>query len=541
MNQRKNNLTYYLITLLCLTFLSQENEIFAHSDDSPIKCGFVQAIKSPLRIQDRPALPFSYRTASGKFLIHYDTSGVNAVPRGDENHNGIPDYVDSAAWFCDFCYEQEISIIGYKSPPFEDTTSAYHLYLIDLHTDGYYGRTTPTYLSLGSGGTDGRFTSYMEIDNDFSPNDSSFGRRSYFSTGYDALKITIAHEFHHVVQLGSYGKSPESVQINELTSTWMEYRVFPDTRDYEQFLPGLFHNLGKYPLGDGVNYQAGYHNAIFGQYLFAQFGDSALKRTWEIVGTAKSSYVALNSALSERGTSLADEWCGYSDWLYYTGLRSIFGKYFAHAVRYPMLTFLDSAYFSEPSLSKSGTFLPLEAEFFRYILPAHGKTPDTLDIFLGNNNAGATFGGTMSKSPYSISIQSSAFEGAQQLAGTNYWLKIGNSDGFICHKLYLNNGFITKKGSCSFPNPFHPTTDLTCYLQVPDNAEITAVLNLTVFNSAMEVVYSAQKSIVIVNSFRAIEWDGRKNNGEPAQSGIYIFSVENNGQTNICKMALVRE
>ncbi len=39
------------------------------------------------------------------------------------------------------------------------------------------------------------WTSFMVIDNDYI---------GYYSTGLDGMKVTVAHEFHHGIQLGNY-------------------------------------------------------------------------------------------------------------------------------------------------------------------------------------------------------------------------------------------------------------------------------------------------------------------------------------------------
>ena len=53
---------------------------------------------------------------------------------------------------------------------------------------------------------------------------------TYFETGIAALKITAAHEFHHAIQF-MYGEDSQTPALNEMTSTFMEYRLFPETVD----------------------------------------------------------------------------------------------------------------------------------------------------------------------------------------------------------------------------------------------------------------------------------------------------------------------
>ena len=53
----------------------------------------------------------------------------------------------------------------------------------------------------------------MMIDNDFT---------SYFSSGINGARVTVAHEFHHSIQGGNYIFRPEDTFFYEITSTAME-------------------------------------------------------------------------------------------------------------------------------------------------------------------------------------------------------------------------------------------------------------------------------------------------------------------------------
>jgi len=200
-------------------------------------------------IQFRPELTHQFLSPSGRFLIHYDISGPNAVPLKDENGNSIPDYVDSAAIYCDYAYAVEVLEIGYRPPP-KDTVwgEAYDVYLMDNIQGTYiYGITNSDY-PVGNYKPE-IFTSYITVDNDFSSRDSvQIGKkkqRAFYDTSYNALKVVIAHEFHHAIQL-AYTRNNINSLLLEMSSTWMEYRVYPELRVYEEFLPPLFKNLSQF-------------------------------------------------------------------------------------------------------------------------------------------------------------------------------------------------------------------------------------------------------------------------------------------------------
>ncbi len=111
-----------------------------HTTDLPVKCGaplflmmenyedqisektkftYINAFSSPVSLASE-----SYVSASGKFIIHYETTGTDAVPLSDENNNSIPDYVEWIAEAADFSHVQILDlgftdIFSVKSMPYE--------------------------------------------------------------------------------------------------------------------------------------------------------------------------------------------------------------------------------------------------------------------------------------------------------------------------------------------------------------------------------------------------------------------------------------
>lgn len=107
----------------------------AKPPEQPIKCGMSAVADVVLNrskfdkdllmslgvktLNERPSLSQSYGSPSGKFLIHYTTTGDSAVYQSnvDANQNGIPDYVESVGTIADSVYDHIINILGYPIPP----------------------------------------------------------------------------------------------------------------------------------------------------------------------------------------------------------------------------------------------------------------------------------------------------------------------------------------------------------------------------------------------------------------------------------------
>lgn len=70
--------------------------------------------------------------------------------------------------------------------------------------------------------------------------DNSYYESSYYTRGINALKVTLAHEFGHAVQLLSYGLWDEDIWFYEMTSIWLEEAVFDDVNDYYAYIPRFF-------------------------------------------------------------------------------------------------------------------------------------------------------------------------------------------------------------------------------------------------------------------------------------------------------------
>lgn len=351
----------YIILLFSMFF---PLAMFAHDGtlQETIKCGTFLPQETHQKLNQvynfgfnmRSIMDQTYSSPSGKFLIHYDLEGLHAVDPTDNNSNGIPDYVDSVAFYADFVYQKEVEELGYYSPLPEPggKTDQYDIYLYELgETVRYYGLTqSDGYLPTEPGDNGYRkFYSFMVIDNDFSITDSTADvqngdtvkLRTYHTFGYDALKITLAHEFHHAIQY-VYGNITYGTLFAEMTSTFMEYRFFPEIKDYYQYVNRLFKSLYAYPFGvDNAN--AGYAYSIFAQYLDKKFGDKLLRRSWELadeINDRQISYVeALDLALAEEGTDFETIWADFQPYIYFTGSRAQEDKYLADAAELPEIKF----------------------------------------------------------------------------------------------------------------------------------------------------------------------------------------------------------
>ena len=266
-----------------------------HYCATPLAVAAVEATRSAdpfagrllARALRRPALTHEVVSPSGRFRVHYDTEGPDAVDPADAGGNGRPDYVDRVMILADSAWQVQIEDLGYREPPRdggEGGGDEIDIYLTDLGRSNRYGLTYP--MSAGASGP-----SYLEIENDFE--NAVFGRAGACegysgSRGLDALRVTLAHEFFHVVQFGYY-QGLDGSWWQEATATWMEDVIHPGVNDYLQYVC-VFLGSPERAL-DGGDPRVDLHpygSSIFAFFLDQRYGREVMRRAWEEHGRRRS-------------------------------------------------------------------------------------------------------------------------------------------------------------------------------------------------------------------------------------------------------------
>ncbi len=489
------------------------------------RCGFPEWIKragEPTLASERPELPSFYETPDGHFRIHYTLSGPNAISAFDADSNGIPDYVDTVAALAQYVCSVLCDSLGYPPPPADagaGGSDAYDIYLLELGRRGLYGETVPERL-LPQGSVP-RFTSFLQLDNDYSPADSFTGRPTYRETGTRGLRIAIAHELYHAIQFGNYGIARRGMLLYELASTFMEWRIFPDTRDYEQFLPELFGEPERCVFGKSEEAALGYRFAVFGHYLYLRWGDGVLRRMWEEIGNGEHPYAALDAALREYAhSSLPQAWCEFLPWLYYTGTRARAG-YFPRASDFPMVRFALNERFSPPTVMSSGQLQSFEFRFVRVLFAGEQQTPDTLDLAVSAPDLDAVVSGQERTTLYTVVC--GLVSDGEPIAGTPYAVLVQGS-GQLCRQLFWNSGFPLAVVGGVYPQPFVLGRDDRLCLPVPGATALETPAELEVYTPALK---PAESLIVRVQA------DGNRLAccfAPTLRPGVYLYRLSVAGQ-----------
>jgi len=276
------------------------------------------AFRAAYSLAERPEMDAFADSDDGIFRVHYDLSGGNAPPPGDEDHNGIPDYVDSTLVYLQYAWRLIVVELGYGRPSFDGTLGGLprdmiDCYLMDLSPQQVYGYTYADGTAVGAS------SSYITIDNDFSEN-------IYYTKGYDALKITTAHEFFHVIHY-TYFSGRESIWWMEQTAVWMEDRAWDDVNDYLNYI-GFLYTERDTPL-DSSSGTFMYGAALFAFHIAENYGERMIRSIWQTFKDRQSGEIEnLNAVLPD---GLAETISDLAVWVLFTGERANDRDFFEEA------------------------------------------------------------------------------------------------------------------------------------------------------------------------------------------------------------------
>ena len=319
-------------------------------------------------------------SASGRFKIHYTTSGADAVPSMNWVQTVAQTFDDVASAYM---------ARGWRLAP---TISAapYDVYLLDLAPWRLYGQTTSNQ-AIPSAGFSNAYGSFMEIDNNFTDSIFISGRGGSYSAT-QSLQVTAAHEYHHAIQYG-YNYFFD-VWYAEAVSTWHEDELYDGVNQLYSYIPAWFnHSTLSLDADPSTMTGGGYGRWIFNRYLSEQHGAGVIKATFEkLAGMDSPGYDAdipmtpvLDSMLSTSyASSLGNDFLGFAkrvyqrDWTTHTGELSLIHSYT------PV-----SSYSTYPVRATSVTLPHYSFAYYRF-LPSTGGSAELSITISGTSGIVAT-------------------------------------------------------------------------------------------------------------------------------------------------------
>ena len=319
--------------------------------------------------------PFQKNKVIGKFHIYYDTTGNNEPALLSSNNQRIPNtaeaYVDSLGRIFNEVYQVEINTLGYIEPPLETGETGYRILITDMsgYPSGTYGATNWDSPALNPGDPAPRYPCFTEIHRDFS---------TFPTKGMNALRVTAAHEFHHVIQVGSYGFRLGDIYAHEITSTWFEDVVYTDVNDYYFYLPLYFSNFGKYVDGTALSFNSdkygGYERCIWAHFLAKRFDLNIMRDIWTNMGdqsipASVDAFIESNRmVLLNRGSDLQTAFSEFSYWNYYTADRANPIEYYPEGDHYPRFQAFSQTEFYGSTSTIIGDVQPLSTSMYEFAM-----------------------------------------------------------------------------------------------------------------------------------------------------------------------------
>jgi hypothetical protein len=470
----------------------------------------------------RPVRQTSMVSPSGRFRIHYNDS-ESGIPRYNpalstaENVTEVGRALDSS-------YNFQVGFLGYPPPP-PDTGGSdnlYDVYIVDFGGSVYGYTETEDHLGQG------KYTSYMVIDNDYS---------GYYSSGLDGMRVTVAHELHHAIQIGNYIFRDSDIFFYEITSTAMEEFVFDSINDYYAYMHDYFMNPGRALAANN-----GYNLAIWNIFLRDMFGYDILKRQWEMMPNSRA-LTAIQNSLQEVSSSFRDAYNEFGIWTFFTGPRSVPGSFFSEGAAYPLIQYTSTIQFNPSSTPVQVNLKATSNKFIAFVnsslVPA-----DTFaaiitngDYFNGIDNFQQDFG-------FEYILSGDSLPGSTKLTD-RYFAKINvENPGLWSVSEILNNHILRKGGIITppvesdeifvYPNPFYYNrmhNHITIVLGEGNETEY----DFNVYTSGMELVFAD----VLTASNKILRWDIRDN--KELASGVYIFAVRGGNKTYLGKLVIFNE
>lgn len=484
----------------------------------------------------RPKLPFFADSPSGVFRVHYTRTGPDAVPPEDTDGDGLEDYVEETILALDSAYRVEVSILGFAPPPSDldsGGSNAIDVYVRDLSKEretGLYGVTRLETITPRPNAWD-LYTTFIEVDNDFSPTDRNAYDSLVFNgaTGVEALRVTCAHELHHAVQVGTYGFTGVEFMVYEMTSTWMEQRVYPDVYDWHIHTAALLRRPSLYPFSREDAF-AGYAWGWFG-WVLQTHSDTLLRRVWTRIARGERPYAALVAACADAGTSLSALFCAALPSLFATGSRGEQNPYLLAAAALPEIRYAVDERAQPPSFLAGNAVACFGIDAVRCFVPGVNGAPVSTSLMLTNPDEAALVQRIRADVPYSVLFTAQPAATDYLIGGSTWGARIEPSNR-LCSYV---SGQRTVIPEGPYPQPFVAATHDALRFPVADaKPGDAAMIGIRSVGYGQPTWFDA--TVEFDDNKVVVAWPNARLLG----TGIYLAEVQHNGTSTIHKIVIRR-
>ncbi len=542
----------------------------------PIKCGFPIIMNTIARLgraaattQDTIPRPYlqneqTWRSPGGAFLLHYTINSPfnqwNEVSDTDLDGDSIPDYLEAAAASLDSVRAGYLQL-GWRLPVSDG--DLYDVYFMDLEAWGWFGYTQPDHPAS----TSPPYTaaSFIALDNDYP--EVFYGHEPLTS-----MRVTIAHEYHHAVQLAyNLTMTDEFVWFAEASAVYHEEVFYDGINDYYFYLPAF---LDFPDISLTADWRAGNH--MYGAVLWVLYLDSVLgpdnnsnRSLWTLMGEWALTPIEAHRVLFEReGTSLLEAYGEFTSWILRTGNRAVPGEYFEEGSNYSQVR-IDAGDFEDDEVT-----LPALATIYRLsdagmddggialrLLPMGEAGPEN-PLEWGAGIAGLD-GGVLSAVRFTTSSPSIPGSGAdaalfdwQSYDSVIQWSftgdNISRATGLSLDRtagtetVYSDRLMLAAHDRLilhqNYPNPFRTGTHDRTWFSFSIGSPGDVVLEVRSLSG--RILWSKTISSLAAGQHFTDElgygWDGRDGAGHEMPAGVYLLTARTGPETRLLKFSLIR-
>lgn len=512
---------------LCSTLIAGEARALMDSLTGQEKNMLASVLSRP----DSMRLPLRTRSPKGYFVLHHANSGADSSSDA---------FIAEAGQSFDYVYDLLVHEMGYNPPP--DDLEAGGTPELDVYVMQFYlyGETRFEQSVPGSNGE--RFTSYIVIDNNF--------MGSGFETkGLDALHVTAAHEFFHMLQ-GGYRYFPKTKMdsrfLFEASSVWFEDAAYDEVNDYLQYVRSFFkspyfpfHSYSKVTYGIG----------LYMMMLEKRHDRNLIRRIWEELSDQEP-LTALSTALASRSDQLGTSLAHFAVWNGYTSDHADTINFYPESHLYPLITETGTNTYTSP-LVIEGEASELVTHHHRIQVPMGGTVQVTPSF---NRPADWIYSVTVFDAVKADHYHVTAGNGTKilnaissgselLLAVTNISLPLSNysqnsqSYTFLISSTQQTTA-LTNGITLIAPSPFKLDQGRSLQIQYrlpqPEPS-----LNLYIMTEHGRIIYQ-QHFQDVPDGLNCFFWDGRNAQGQISPAGVYICYLRGNRTWPPQKFAVIR-
>ncbi|MFZ1728842.1 MAG: T9SS type A sorting domain-containing protein [Bacteroidota bacterium] len=507
------------------------------------KCGFAVISEAARRLENAgPAIaadilallqPQARQTSivspSGKFRIYYDTSGIDeaAMLTGDSIRmpNSAHQYAQTVALVFDSVYQAEVTDIGFDPPPFEETLTKYEIFLKDFR-GSLYGQTMFNLPLPSSGTVRPTYASHMEIDNDF---------LGYETRGLNGLRVTAAHEFHHMVQLGSYGLWMNDRWMHEMSSTYFEEAVYPQVNDYIQYIRTFMRFTSRAMWVWGAD---GYELVLWPIFLDQKYDRTIIRDIW--VGMRQlEPMTSMRDAIQARGGDMSADLCSWANANFFTGYRSsqISPQVYGDAPSLARAQMFANMQLVGESAQTNGSLQPTGAAYIRVF-----RGIDTVSFVVANTSVSAAIARSPVGVNFELEVRASGWDDTFTPLGNGWAYHFSAEEAnALCISVLEGGSSSAVERDLPFPNPFNPNEFSRMQFPLPRNI-VENRADLYIYSVSMNLVASREgQPIELDNSFGAfVGYDARTESGNTIPSGVYFYVIKYGKESKTGKFAVIK-